>query len=136
MSPLLATIIGIALYAVVLLPLVGAVLWGRAPRLLVVYGSFLAVVAVFNTGIFQRGSLAPTDTIVRAAGPAEEAQCQQILELMRESGLTVDRSDPSAPKLTGRGANQLPPELRDVLLQCAEQAETASRVGGQNPAGD
>jgi hypothetical protein len=123
MSSALATTIGIALYVAVLLPVAAAAVMSNiSSRIIGVYAVFLMGLAGYHTGIFQRGSLTPTDMIVRSATSTDEAQCKKVVELMRESGLEVDRSDPATPRIIGTGADQIPPEVRDILLACSAAA--------------
>jgi hypothetical protein len=129
MSSLVATTLGLALYAAALLPVIWAAFGSRVRPAIAVYATFLLALAVYHTGIFQRSSLAPADMDVRAAASTNDTQCRQILDLARESGLGVDRTDPGAPRITGAGADQLPAEIRDVLLDCFERQAGAPSAG-------
>ena len=129
MSPALATTFGMALYAVAILPVIAAAVWHNASKTVGGYATLLLALAAYQTGIFHGSSLTPTDTIVRVGVPTGIAQCQQILEVTQQSGLGVNRSDPAAPKLTGPGADQIPPEIRDVLLDCFNRQANAADSG-------
>lgn len=126
MSPTLATTIGLAIYAALLLPLAW-VLKCRGPRFVAVaYTTMIAVVAVHQTGFFQRSSLTQLPITFMRKGPSNDAQCGKVLQVMRELGLAVDQSDPAAPKIIGRAAKQIPAELHDVLIACSKLDPTAT----------
>jgi hypothetical protein len=126
MSTPLATAVALALYATLLAPLAFA--W-RSTALRFVAWSYVAAIAamaVYQTGFFQRSSLTPTDKVVVVVAPSDRTQCVEVLELMNQSGLAVDLSDPAAPKVTGSGADQLPSQVRDVLIECSKQQDATS----------
>jgi len=103
---------------------------GRAPRLVaIVYGTIVIGVGFYQTGFLQRSSLASTSRMVVATAPLEDAECRKITELLKESGLTVDRSDPAQPKLIGTGADEIPPQVRDILAECSEPQPSATQPG-------
>jgi hypothetical protein len=132
MSPVLASTLALALYAIVLLPLAGVAIWNSNRTLSAGYAAFIVALAMYHTGIFSGSSLAETDMAVRAIVPGDDEQCQKIRDLMDQSGLRVDRSDLAAPRIVGEGAEQIPAEVRDVLIQCLDpQAPTEA---GRTPA--
>ena len=127
MSPVAASAIGLALYAALLLPLAWS---GRAPRLVAtLYGAIVIAIGFYQTGFLQRSSLASTSRMVVASAPLDGAECRKIVELMKESGFTVDRSDPAQPKLVGAGADEIPPQVRDILMECSNPQPSATPQG-------
>jgi|GEM_PF-5171626 len=122
MSPLLANAVGLSLYAAALLPLIAAAFSTSGRKIMFVYTAALVGLVAAQTGIFHRSALTRTDVTVRALAPTNEEQCKQILDLMRQSGLSFDLTDLSAPRIVGNNADRIPPEVHDSLLACAEQS--------------
>ena len=118
MSSLMASLLALVLYAVVVMPLGWAASSRHARSVGMVYAGCVVAFAFWQTGILGGSSLTLTDAVVPAVAQTQEAQCTQVLELLRETGITVDRSDAAAPKLVGTGADRLPPEVRDFVLSC------------------
>lgn len=127
MSPALANTLGVTVYAVSLSPLVAAAFSVSVRKIMLVYVAALIGLIAVQTGIFHGSSLASTNIVVRVRASANDEQCEQIWDLMRQSGLSIDRSDLAAPRIVGNGADQIPPEVRDALLACAELPGTAGR---------
>lgn len=134
-SNVLAISIGLALCAAVLAPLVWVALRGHGRAIGAVYLAVILAVAVFQTGIFQRGSLAPTNMIVASMSSTDEAQCREILDMFQQAGLTIDRSNPDSPRIVGKGADQLPLEVSQIVLSCDEN-QNATTEPAQTPGGD
>jgi hypothetical protein len=124
MSSVFASIVGLAVYIVVLLPLLAiAVSRGGKRKFGTAFIALILAVAAFQTGILQRSWLAPTDMAVQAAARVQTDQCGEIVDLMRKSGLTIDRSDPSSPKLAGSDADQIPAEVAEILIRCHDTSK-------------
>jgi hypothetical protein len=120
MSTALATTLGLGIYAAMLIPLGWIVVRGNARTIAAAYLVLVLAFGAYHTGVFQRSSLTPADIHMSATVPNEAAQCEKILELMERSGLTVERPASGPSRLVGEGADQVPAEVRDVLIQCSE----------------
>ena len=131
MSSTLATAVGLLLYAAALLPPVIAL--RSHGRIMAFYTAFLVAIAAFHTGIFQRASLAPSDVIVRASASVDQTQCRRILDAAGEAGVRIDGTDPAGPRITGAGAEQLPAEVRDIILDCAARQSPANSTNEPRP---
>lgn len=122
MSSVSATIFALALYAAAA-GLVIAVRWSRAALVLPVLLALLLGLGFYQTGVTARDRLARTDMVVPAT-PATESQCAQIVKLMKQSGLTVDRTDPANAKLLGPNADQVPAEAKPLIIACMTESQS------------
>jgi len=119
MSVLAASILGLLLYTAALLPVVWAATQRAGRDLMAVYSAAILLLCFYQTGFLEPSPIRPSDATLGAVGPTQQEQCKQVVELMRRLGLSIDRSDATAPKLVGRGADSVPPEVRNVLIGCA-----------------
>lgn len=118
MTAVTASIIVFALYALVLAPVIWVVA-GKSGRVVAPVAAVVVIaVLVYNTGLFQRDALAQTDITVPSVFSSADEECRKIRDLMRESGLRVDLSQPDRPRILGPGAEQIPSEVSTVLIQC------------------
>jgi hypothetical protein len=131
MSSALATTIALVLYAAVLLPLAVAVWKPRAGRWVAAfYGIALLATGAFNTGWVPLRTLAPVSD-VEMAMPTDADRCNQVLGLLEQSRVIIDRSRPDRLVVDQRGWEQLPPPVRDVIVACAERDRPAA--SGSDP---
>lgn len=120
MSATTSTILVLMLFAVVLAPLALVGTRHASGKFSIAYVAGLVVIAFCGTGLFMPGNLASIEAAPVAIGANQATQCARVLQLIGESGVTVDRTDPSSPKLIGRGIESLPQEVRDVIIACAK----------------
>lgn len=117
MPAVVASAIALALYAITATPLAFIAFARQAGRLALVYAAIVAVVVIYNTGLFSRAGLTRTDMVIPILSSGNDEQCRQVRELLQQAGMQVDRSS-SPPTIVGKRANEIPAQLRDVLLKC------------------
>lgn len=120
MSPALATILALLLYAALLLPLAWSAYTGRGRGVGFAYAGALVALCLYQTGIFHGGSLTAAHPVAASALPSPDARCRQIVELIEQAGLSVEHSAAGEFTITGPGVEQLPEEAREIIGQCYE----------------
>lgn len=124
MSSAAATTLGLAIYAVALVPLVWIAVKNDTRAVSPICTALILALAAYQTGIFNRSSLISSDVHWRSAGLTDD-RCKKILEAVKEAGLSIDRSRLDKPKLVGAGVDQMPPEIATILIDCFENEETS-----------
>jgi hypothetical protein len=119
---MLAILIALSLYAVALVPLIA---WAGSARakgvFAVAYGATILSIGLFQTGIFQRGTLTSVAGVTPAIALSSDSRCQQVLKLVEQAGLSIDVSDPAHIVIRGKAWDQAPQAVRDVVTACAER---------------
>jgi hypothetical protein len=87
---------------------------------------------MYQTGFFQQSTLTPTDEIVLSRAWSDESVCRQVLRLMGENQLVADLSNPDDPRIIGPGAEQVPSEVRDVLIDCSRRRPSGTGSGANH----
>jgi len=128
MSLALAIAVALAVYAVVLSPLVWAAVSHSGRTVGWGYAAFLLCLAFWQTGMLNKSSLASTDVgrLTRSSGA--DAKCGEIMRFVSESGLAIDRSDPASPKIGGQAWEQIPPDGREMITECLRNQISADAV--------
>lgn len=133
MTPLLASSIALLLYSAVVVPLLLAVtnLWaGRAA--LALLGAGLTGLVLQQGGWLEHRSLAPFDIRdIESAALSEGGQCAQVLRLLTDARIIIDRSDPVRIVVSGQLWPQLPAAVRDATMACVEEGRSGD--GAQQP---
>ena len=119
MSASVASVIALALNAVMVVPLAWAAAVHRLRLVAIPYTAVILVVALWQTGVFERASMTKTNVTARVGAVTREAQCKQVMDLLRQSGFAIDRTRPDGPRIIGNGADKLPQQVRDVVAACA-----------------
>lgn len=105
-------------------PMIWALSGGGARLAGVFSAALILAVTLSQTGIVGSSRLTPASTIVVAPGRADE-QCEQIRALMREARIALDTSDPQQPRIIGQYADQIPENIRGVVIACLASAPLA-----------
>jgi len=124
MSSSAASILALVLYALAIAPLAWISISGGNRAWAAGYVGLILALAIYHTGVLQSGSLARTDSPVRVLGAVDDQKCRQVQDLMERSNLRVDRSNGDSPRVVGQGADQIPPEVADILIACTEPQST------------
>jgi len=123
-----AVFAALLLYAIGALPLGWlAIRAGRAGGIAVILGALLLALALFQTGIFNRASFASTkvENLVRA--DTAESRCQQVVKVLVDNGVLLANPGAQGVVVKGTAWDQLPPLIREAVMNCAQSA-----AGGQS----
>jgi hypothetical protein len=119
-----AAAIGIALllYSTALLPLVVA---GWRERLAGPIAVAMAVViiagAFLHTGTLQQGGLASTDVTGLLGANALRGRCDDVFDTLMEARVVLERPGPKGLVVNGAGWDQIPTELQQPIIACAQE---------------
>jgi hypothetical protein len=121
LSSAAATAIALVLYAALLAPLALAA-WRE--RFAGPLGALMAVamvtVAFLDTGTLQRNSLASTDVTGLLGGNALRGRCQEVFDALLQARVVLERPGPDGLVVNGAAWDQVPAELQDPILTCAQ----------------
>jgi hypothetical protein len=121
LSTIAATGIALLLYAAALLPLALAAWRERlAPPLAAAMVAAMVAVAFLQTGTLQRGSLASTDVTDLLGTDALKGRCQEVFDALLQARVVLARPGPEGLVVNGAAWDQIPAELRDPILGCAQ----------------
>jgi hypothetical protein len=122
MSSTIAIMIVAALYAALLAPLVFV---ARKPRALApltgVYVVVIVAIATIQSGLFDPPTLPSLDDVPRSDAQLSNAQCTQLLTLVENGGVIVDRRSPPRLAVAQSSWEQLPPEVREAVINCVQR---------------
>lgn len=129
MSPAAATSAALALYLLLAAPLL---LFSRAARVgAVLCGVLLLGIVALGAGWLGRGALAPHDIRdIESAALAGGGECAQVLQVLTEARVILDRRDPGRLVVARQFWSQLPSAVRDATVACADEARPADSAGG------
>jgi hypothetical protein len=120
MSTFVAVLCALGLYCALALPAVLS-LYARAGLLsLVFYGAAGLALGAHHVG-FDVGRARP-QVQLGAGGQFPEGACEQALSASQDAGLLLDRRDPARIVVNGSLWQQLPQQVRDVLVGCLGEA--------------
>jgi hypothetical protein len=127
MSPVNAMLVALLIYALGLAPFIWmAVRSGGARWAAGLSGALILAIALGQTGLFHRESLASADVARFAGAGATAGRCQQVFDVLREGGVVLEA--PGARSIIVRGAawDQLAPPVRDAVLACVPEVSGAT----------
>lgn len=134
MNSSIAAAAGLALYLAVAAPLF-VLAWSARARAaaLGVFGIGLLAILVLHSGWVGQSSLAPFDIrdIESAALSGGSSECGQVMQLLTEAGVILDRPTPRQLVVARRLWSEMPPAVREVTTACAEETRPAD--GGDGP---
>jgi len=132
MTPALASSAALALYLAVAAPLVFLIRRSRATvPALGALGALLLAIMAYGANWLGRASLAPFDIRdIESAALAGGGECVQVLQVLTEAGVILDRRNPSHLVVARQLWPQLPPAVRDATVACADEARPADSGGG------
>jgi hypothetical protein len=124
-----ATILAMALYALVFVPLVVSH-WapGKAALLGLIVAVASAATAFAQTGILQRGELANSNVAQLMPTDVSGSRCQKLLELLEEADVLL--GEPRGGTLTVRGSlwDQIPETVRTATSECIALQASGAQV--------
>lgn len=125
MSPFIATTLTLVLFGVMLAPLLWAFYARKVRVVLPLYALAWVMIGASQTGIVAGPRLTATSGLVIAPTSAMDDRCDRIREVAREAGLSVDTSQSDGPRIVGRYADQLPAEVRPIVIACLTNSAPA-----------
>ena len=121
MSSTIAIMIVAIIYLAALTPLA---LVARKPRALVLsaslYGLLIGGVAIAQSGLFASAAIPSLTDVSLGDRPLSESQCDQVLTLLDNGGVFIERRTPSHVIVVQQAWDQLPPEARDTIISCVQ----------------
>lgn len=118
MPSILAIALVLTFMAAVVVLVVMATKGGRSARpALIAAASFILFVVFLQTGIAGGGRLPAAGISVPPIAHNAE-QCAQIRKVLKDAGLSVDRSDPERPRIAGPLAERIPEEVQEAVAAC------------------
>jgi hypothetical protein len=134
MSPVNAMLTALLIYALGLAPFVWMALRsGNARWLGGLCGALVLAIALGQTGLFHRESLASADVARFAGAGVTAGRCQQVFEVLREGGVVLEAPGPRAIVVRGEAWDQLAPPVRDAVLACVTEVSGATADDGDEP---
>jgi hypothetical protein len=128
MSSLSSILIAGGVFAIALSPAaLAAMRPGFGGVAAVFYGIATLAAASFHTGIFSR-DLAPHDFGAIGSQPTPGDECAEVLQLLQQARVIIDRRDPARLVVARAAWEQLPSAVRDAATFCADRA----RPEGEN----
>lgn len=122
MSSGTAALVALLLYGVGLAPVAVMAYRPRTARWLAPLGGLLVLVtALVQTGIFDRGELAPTDVDDLVQVNSLDGTCGQIFDVLEENGVLLG-SDRRGIVVQGQTWDQLPAQLKEAVIGCVQNA--------------
>ena len=123
MNPLPAILIVLGLNLLALAPLGLVAVRRRTPAWLVaVYSVLLLGIGAYHLGFTQRIPIPQVDSASLSRGALSQAQCAEILSLLDQSGVFVDRRNPPRLVVAQPQWEQLPEEVRGAVIECVQQS--------------
>ncbi|HMG46777.1 MAG TPA: hypothetical protein VK614_04895 [Allosphingosinicella sp.] len=123
MSSAFATTIVAIVYIAALAPL-GLAAWkpGIGGPLAAIYGAFITAIAAHQSGIFAQPALPSLTDVSAADVTMSEARCTELLTLLDNGGVILDRRAPPRLAVAQDGWEQLPAEAREAIVACVQRA--------------
>jgi hypothetical protein len=122
MSSTIAIMIVAAIYIVALAPLV---FLARNPKKLAplagVYVAIILAIATVQSGLFAAPALPSLEDVPLSDARLSDAQCTQLLTLLENEGVIVDRRSPPRLTVSQSSWEQLPPEIHDATMACVQR---------------
>jgi hypothetical protein len=117
-----ASALVLALYAAALVPIVVAAALPRT-RFWMAGTCVVAMLGIgfFQTGMFQRGDLTNANVVAPTLATADEGRCKQVLQVLDRADIVPETNETGEITIKGVAADQIPPEVRDILIECAER---------------
>ena len=132
MSPVYATFAALLIYALGLVPFLWmAVRAGSGRWLGGLCGALILGIALVQTGIFQRDSLAPVNVVGLAGAGATAGRCQQVFDVLLDAGVLLERPGPRTLVVRGDAWAQLGPPVRDAVMACARDASGTENANSE-----
>jgi hypothetical protein len=123
MPSIIAILILAALYIAALAPLIFV---ARKPRALMpmagVYVACILAISMFQSGLLASATLPSLEDVPFSDGQLSAAQCTQLLTLLDDGGVIVDRRSPPRLVVARSGWEQLPVEAREAVVGCVQRA--------------
>ena len=112
---------------------IGLAAWrGRfAPALAAITAASIASLVFVQTGTLQRAGLASTEVTHLLAADPLLGRCEETFQILQENNVVIGRPDEKGLVVNGALWDQLPPELQEAVLACAQQSLGAA--AGTNP---
>lgn len=106
--------------AVVLIPVLLAARGGPLARPAITgLATFVLTIAALHTSHLAGGNRVPVSKILEPPTATPDTEnCDQIRQVLNEAGLTLDRTDPSGPRLAGPLAYQIPDQVKEAIAAC------------------
>jgi hypothetical protein len=123
LSTVAATAIALLLYAAALLPLALAA-WRERLAVPLAGAMFAAMVAVafVDAGMLQQDRLASTDVTGLLGADALKGRCQEVFDALVQARVVLEQPGPEGLVVNGAAWDQIPAELKDPILSCAQDA--------------
>jgi len=123
MNALPAILIVLALNLLVLAPLAVAALRKRTPTWLVAaYSASLLGIGAYQLGFTQRIPIPALDPARMSRTSLSPSQCTELLTLLDQGGVFVDRRNPPRLVVAAPQWTQLPEEARGAVVDCVQQS--------------
>jgi hypothetical protein len=123
MNSLPAILIVLALNLLVLAPLGLAALRKRTPAWLVgAYSASLLGIGAYQLGFSQRIPIPAVDATRLSRTSLSPSQCTELLTLLDQGGVFVDRRNPPRLVVAQLQWAQLPEEARGAVVDCVQQS--------------
>jgi hypothetical protein len=122
MSSIFAIIIVATVYVAALGPLAFAA-WKPNYATLVasLYVVFIGAIGLHQSGLFAQPALPSLDDVPIGGAEMSTAQCAQLLAVLDEGGVIVDRRSPPRLVVAQGGWGQLPAEAREAVVACVQR---------------
>jgi hypothetical protein len=123
MTSTIAIMIVATIYVAALAPLAWIGIKQSAPAWMAgAYGVLIGAIAVQQSGLFA-GPVIPSLADVSLDNlTISDAQCGEVLTLLDNAGVFIDRQTPPHLVVAQEGWNQLPPEAREAVIACVQRA--------------
>jgi hypothetical protein len=127
-----ATAVVVVLFALALLPL----LWVLRPRMgarwaVMAFSGAIVAIAVYHTGIIAPSSTANADVANLVPQESARGRCQEVLQLVADAGIVLETAETDKLVVRAEGWQQLPPAVRDAVVDCATQLSSGGGEGGE-----
>jgi hypothetical protein len=130
MSSEVATAIALLIYAAAFVPIAWMAFRSRSVRWLApLTGLLVLAIALVQTGILHRGSLASTDVTGLLQTDSSDARCEQVFEVLTANGVVLE--PPGRGRLVVRGADwdRMPAVVQDAVTACVDMSGVSDDEG-------